>query len=280
MTLRTLLLATILATATLLPAARQASAAQLPPRIAERGTLVAAIVPNYPPLDLRDPATGKLTGFDVELGDAIAKQLGLKMQWQETNFEEMLAAVKTGRVDIIISGMSDLKSRQDTADFVDYLHSGSQFFTQTARAAEFPDPLALCGKAVGASRRTALVDDIKMFSDAKCVPAGKPAIKIVGTEGSADARTQLRQGRIDAAMQGGETLPYIMAQEPNTYQPVGEPVRYTPMGIATGKDDTALRDAIADALRKLVADGTYAALAAKWSLTPSMLKEITINAGD
>jgi polar amino acid transport system substrate-binding protein len=277
---RTLLLATGLAAALLLPAARQADAAALPPQIAARGTLIAAIVPNYPPLDLRDPATGKLTGFDVELGEAIAKQLGLTMQWQETNFEEMLAAVKTGRVDIIISGMSDLKSRQDTADFVDYLHSGSQFFTQSARAAEFPDPMALCGKAVGASRRTALVDDIRMFSDASCVPAGKPAIRIVGTEGSADARTQLRQGRIDAAMQGGETLPYIMGLEPNTYQPVGEPVRFTPMAIAVGKDNPLLRDAIADALRKLFADGTYAALAAKWALTPSMLKEVTINVGD
>ena len=48
----------------------------------------------------------------------------------------------------------------------------------------------------------------------------------VGTEGSADARTQLRQGRIDAAVQGGETLPYIMDQEPNAYVPVGAPIAH------------------------------------------------------
>jgi polar amino acid transport system substrate-binding protein len=260
--------------------AAPAGAADLPAKIAQRGTLIAAIVPNYPPLDLRDPATGKLTGFDVEFGEAVAQKLGVRMVWQETNFEEMIAAVKTGRVDLIISGMSDLKSREDTATFVDYLRSGSQFFTQASRAKEFPDPMSLCGKAVGASRRTALVDDIKSFSDKSCVPAGKPAIKVVGTEGSADARTQLRQARIDAAMQGGETLPYIMALEPNTYVPVGEPVRYTMMGIAVSKDDAQLQNAIADAARALMADGTYAKLADKWSLTPSMLKEITINAGE
>lgn len=273
--LRTLLLATSLCIPVL-----AVHAADLPPAIAQRGTLIAAIVPNYPPLDLRDPANGQLTGFDVEFGDAIAARLGLKMQWQETSFEQMLAAVKTGRVDIILSGMSDLKSREDTADFVDYLHSGSQMFTQASRAGEFPNSEALCGKSVGASRRTALVDDIKQFSDKSCVAAGKPAITVVGTEGSADARTQLRQGRIEAAMQGGETLPYIMKQEPGAYALVGEPVRFTPMGIAVGKDNTALRDAIAGAARALVADGTYAKLATKWDLTPSMLKEITINAGD
>ncbi len=270
----------LLASALLATAVCAAPAAELPPAIAQRGTIVAAIVPNYPPLDLRDPASGQLTGFDVELGNAIAAKLGLKMQWQETSFEQMLAAVKTGRVDIILSGMSDLKSREDTADFVDYLQSGSQMFTQASRAKEFATAEALCGKSVGASRRTALVNDVKAFSDKNCVAAGKPAITVVGTEGSADARTQLRQGRIDAAMQGGETLPYIMKQEPNTYAPVGEPVRFTQMGIAVGKDNAKLRDAIASAARGLMADGTYARLAKKWDLEPSMVKEISINAGD
>ena len=257
-----------------------AMAAELPSRIASRGTIIAAIVPNYPPLELRDPATGQLTGFDVELGEALAKKLGVKMQWQETSFDQMLASVRTGRVDIILSGMSDLKSRQEAASFIDYLRSGSQFFTQASRADEFKAPDALCGKKVGASRRTALPNDIKAFSEAECVGKGKPAIEYVPTEGSADARTQLRQGRIDAAMQGGETLPYIMGLEPNTYALVGEPVRYTLMGIATGKDETQLQQALAEGLKGLMADGTYAKLAEKWQLSPSKIPEVQINGGN
>ncbi len=266
------------ATAAILPLAAQA--AELPARIASRGALIAAIVPNYPPLEMRDPQTNQLTGFDVELGNAIAEKLGVRMQWQETSFDQMLASVRTGRVDIILSGMSDLKSRQETATFIDYLRSGSQFFTQASRAAEFPNPEALCGKRVGASRRTALPNDIKAFSDANCVARGRPAIEYVPTEGSADARTQLRQGRIDAAMQGGETLPYIMGLEPNTYALIGEPVRYTLMGIATGKEETQLQQALVGALRALIADGTYARLADKWQLTPSMIPEVQINGGE
>ena len=268
------LAAALLATTTI------AQAAELPSRIASRGTLIAAIVPNYPPLEMRDPATNELTGFDVEMGNALAAKLGVRMQWQETSFDQMLASVRTGRVDIILSGMSDLKPRQETATFIDYLRSGSQFFTQASRAGEFATPEALCGKRVGASRRTALPNDIKAYSDANCVAKGRPAIEYVPTEGSADARTQLRQGRIDAAMQGGETLPYIMGLEPNTYAPIGEPVRFTLMGIATGKDEAGLQQALAEGLKALMADGTYARLAAKWQLTPSMVPEVQINGGE
>ncbi|CAH2604748.1 ABC transporter substrate-binding protein [Rhodovastum atsumiense] len=273
--LRSLLLASLLATSTL----GAAVAADLPATIRERGTIVAAIVPNYPPLDLRDPATGQLSGFDVELGNALAARLGVRMVWQETSFEQMLSAVRTGRVDIVLSGMSDLPARQDNATFIDYLRSGSQFFTQASRAAEFATPTALCGKSVGASRRTALPGDVTAFSDANCVAKGLPPIRVVGTEGSADARTQLRQQRIDAAMQGGETLPYIMTQEPNTYALVGEPVRYTLMGIAVAREATGLQEALADGVRALMADGTYAKLLAKWSLTPSAIPDVSINGG-
>lgn len=271
---------TLALAATLLAATTAAQAADLPSRIASRGTLIAAIVPNYPPLEMRDPATNELTGFDVELGNALAAKLGVRMQWQETSFDQMLASVRTGRVDIILSGMSDLKTRQETATFIDYLRSGSQFFTQASRAGEFATVEALCGKRVGASRRTALPNDIKAFSDAECVAKGRPAVEYVPTEGSADARTQLRQGRIDAAMQGGETLPYIMGLEPNTYAPIGEPVRYTLMGIAVGKEETQLQQALADGVRALIADGTYARLLAKWQLTPSAIPEVQINGGN
>ena len=256
-----------------------AGAQELPAALKQRGTIIAAVIPNYPPLEMKNPQTGELTGFDIDLGNAIAAKLGVRMQWQETSFEQMLAAVRTGRVDIILSGMSDLPARQETATFINYIRSGTQFFTQHSRAAEFPTRESLCGKTVGASRRTSLPAEIKAFSDANCVAQGRQEIRYVGTEGSADARTQLRQGRIDAAMQGSETLPYIMGLEPNTFALVGEPTRYTLMGIATAKEAEELRQAIVGALKALIADGTYKQLLVKWQLQPSELTEITINAG-
>ena len=253
-----------------------AAAADLPPAIAKSGTLHVAIVPNYPPLDFKDPATGQLTGFDVELGEAIAKKLGLKVAWKETSFDQMMPALSTGRVDAILSGMSDLPTRHDAASFVDYMKAGPQFFVQKSREAEFKDMTALCGKNVGASRRTNFPKDIAAWSDANC-PADKP-VKFVGTEGSADARTQLRQGRIDAAVQGSETLPYVMGLDPDTYVTLGGTIAVQYNGMALGVKETGLQQAVVGALDELIADGTYRTLLDKWQLSSTAVTKAVVNA--
>lgn len=266
----------LLATALVLAGVTCAAAQEIPAAIKEGGLKV-AIVPNYPPLDFKDPATGQLTGFDVELGDAIAKKLGIKLVWQETSFDQMMPAIATSRVDAIMSGMTDYKSRQETATFVDYLQSGPQFFIQKAREAEFADPKSLCGKNVGASRRTNFPKEIAAWSEANCT--GREPIKFVGTEGSADARTQLKQGRIDAAVQGNETLPYVMGLEPNTYAPVGKAFASQYTGLALPVKETGLHKAVAGALDALIADGTYGKLLAKWQLADNGIPKALINAG-
>lgn len=260
-----------------LPLGLAARATELPEAIKSSGVLRLAVVPNYPPLEFRDPATNELSGFDVDLAKALAAKLGVKLVWQETAFEQMLPALATGRVDAIMSGMSDLASRHATSSFVDYLRSGPQFFVLASRAGEFKDVNALCGKTAGASRRTSFPAEIEAWSQAHC---GSNPIKVVGTDGSADARTQLRQQRIDAAVQGNETLPYVMGLEPNAYLPVGDAFGGAQLtGMAIAKDDTALQHAVAEALDALIADGGYKALLDKWRLPAQAIEKATINAG-
>jgi len=266
----------ILATALIGAATASAMAVELPAEIAKQGSIRVAIVPNYPPMEFRDPATNVLTGFDVELGEALGRKLGVKIAWQETSFDQMMPAIATGRVDAILSGMTDLASRQDTATFVDYLRNGPRFFAQQSRAAEFKDAMALCGKTVGASRRTSFPKLVAAWSDAHC---GGDPIKFVGTEGSADARTQLRQGRLDAAVQGGETLPYMMDLEPGVYIPIGDVFAVQFTGLALSVKEKALQQAIVEALDALIADGSYRALLSKWKLTDYGVEKATINAG-
>jgi polar amino acid transport system substrate-binding protein len=265
-----------LATVLIGAATASAMAVELPPEIVKQGSIRVAIVPNYPPMEFRDPATNALTGFDVELGEALGGKLGVKIAWQETSFDQMMPAIATGRVDAILSGMTDLASRQDIATFVDYLRNGPRFFAQQSRAAEFKDTMAVCGKRVGASRRTSFPKHIAAWSDAHC---GGDPIKFVGTEGSADARTQLKQGRLDAAVQGGETLPYMMDVEPGAYIPIGDVFAVQFTGLALSVKEKALQQAVVEALDALIADGSYRALLAKWRLTDYGVEKATINAG-
>ena len=55
------------------------------------------VYPSYPPLDMPDPATGALSGFDVELGQQLVKRLNTRFDMQETAFAQLVASVQTGR---------------------------------------------------------------------------------------------------------------------------------------------------------------------------------------
>lgn len=268
-----------LAVSALLAASVSATAQEVPARIKEAGKLVIATMPNYPPITFKDPATNELQGFDIDLGESIAKGLGVKAQWDEIAFAQMLPSLQTGRVDMVLAGMSDTAARQETADFVDYLKSGAQFYTSTALAAEIKTPEDLCGKSVGASRSTNWPAQITEWSAANCVAKGKPAITVVGTEGSSDARNQIKTGRLQGAAQGNETLPYNQKLEPDTYVALGEPFSESIAGIPFLKTDPALRDAVKAVLEKMHQDGTYDQLLAKYGLDANKLPAITINQG-
>lgn len=239
--------------------------------------IVAGIVPNYPPLEFRDPSSGELTGFDVELGNALAARAGTTIRWQETSFAQMLSALATGRVNIILSGMGDLPARRDSVRFVDYLSTGPQFYTLADRAAAFTSMTALCGRKVGASRRTSFPSEISQWSQDHCLRQGKPAIVVMGTEGSADARLQLRQGRLDAAVQGSETLSYLMSQEPSAYRTIGPRFASQFDGIAIDRRNEVMLRQISEAMSALIADGSYARLAAKWRLGDFTMTQLMID---
>ncbi|BCG03481.1 ABC transporter substrate-binding protein (plasmid) [Paraburkholderia sp. PGU19] len=253
-----------------------AHAQALPDSIAKSKTIKVAVNSIYPPMEYKDPETGDLVGFDIDLGNAIAKQLGVKLDWQESAFEQLLPSLTTGRVDMVLSGLSDVPGRRDTADFLDYLNSGAQFYVLTsARGNEIRQPVDLCGKPVGTSRSTSFPADTSAWSTKNC--AGKAPIEVVGTEDTSAARMQLKQGRIVGGVQGSETLPYAMKLEPNTYKPIGEPFATSPEGIAFAKSNAKLRDAVHAALNKLIADGTYSKLVAKWGLQSSAVRQVTMN---
>jgi len=263
-----------------LPAYGAQLSTPLPAAIKAKGTITVTVGANYPPLEMKDPKTGQLVGLDIELGEALGQKLGVKIKWEEASFVQFIPSLTTGRADMVFSGFADLPMRQETVTFVDYLRSGLQLFTQHERASEFPTTQSLCGKRVGVSRSTSYPAEVIEWSKHHCVAQGLPAIQVVGTDSSLDARLQLRQGRIDAAGQGDETLPYLLGLEaPNTFAFVGSPIRYVLIGIAMPKDQPELHQAVAEGMRALLADGTYQRLLEKYRMTSNAVSEITINGG-
>ena len=113
---------------------------------------------------------------------------------------------------------------------------------------------------------------------ANCEANGKPAVQYVPGENSIDVRNQMKQGRIDAAVQGSETLPYAMANEAGKYRIVGAPFTLGYQGIAFRKTDVALRAAVMEAMKALIGDGGYKAILDKHGLGANAVAEPLVNA--
>lgn len=87
------------------------------------GTSMAAILTvatdtNFPPFEFKDE-TGKYTGFDIELWDAIAKQIGVPYELQPMDFNGIIPGLQTGQLDAGIAGMTIKPERAKVVDFSD-----------------------------------------------------------------------------------------------------------------------------------------------------------------
>ena len=253
-----------------------AEAAELPEQVKQAGEVRLTVNSTYAPMEYRDPATDQLVGLDIDLANEIAKRLGVKIVWSETPFAELIPSLQTKRADFIISGISDRGSRRETADFVDYLTTGPQFFVLAESAAQ--SAADLCGKRIGTTRSTSFPIEIEKWSKQNCEAGGKPAVQYVPGENSIDVRNQLKQGRIDAAVQGSETLPYAQSQEAGKYRIIGEPLSTGYQGIMFRKDDAALREAVTQHLAAMIADGSYKAILDKYGLGANAVPKPMLNA--
>ena len=85
-------------------------------RIQKDGVLRVGVEGTYPPISYHDEA-GNLTGFDVEIAQAIGEKLGVEVEFTEAEWDSLLAAVDSGRIDTVINAVSITEERQEKYDF-------------------------------------------------------------------------------------------------------------------------------------------------------------------
>jgi polar amino acid transport system substrate-binding protein len=235
-----------------------------PADIVARGHLTIALFAAFPPMAYKDPETNELMGIDVDLANYLGRKMGVKVEWQDVSYESAVNSLVTGRVDMAFS-LLNAPEAADKLDYVPYLTSGMQPYALASHA-----PIAtardMCGLKVGANRRNGFDAAMRKWSDANCVAAGLPPLQVRETDGTPAARLQLKQGRVDIAVQSSESVPYTRSQEKGLYVKIGKPLTSLLIVAAFPKGSTALCDAVAQALKDAVADGSYAAALAKHGL--------------
>ena len=92
---------------------------------------------------------GKMTGFDIELMEALAKNLGYEIEWNNMSFDGLLPALQTQKIDMVIAGMSPTEERKKAVDFTNIYHSGGQSVLVNKEDTEFKTAEDLKGKSIG-----------------------------------------------------------------------------------------------------------------------------------
>lgn len=237
----------------------------LPQAIKDAGKIRIGLSPDFPPMEFRD-SDKKLSGVDIELQQKLGEVLGVEIEVVESPFDQLINSVQTGRVDLVMSGISDTLERQKTADFVDYFKSQGRLYTSGARAGEFTQQTDICGKKLAVSGKTDYFEQVKTLSKTVCTDKGLPELSILPTDSGAAARLQIEQGRVDLAAQGGENLAYFAETEPGKYASVLDPLPAKPFGVLMKKGDTQLANAVKDAFTEIVDNGEYQKILDKWGL--------------
>jgi len=251
-----------------------AIAATVPAEIASKGELTVATDATYPPAELFAEDGQTIEGMDVDLGTAIGQVLGLKWNFVNAGFDSIIPGLSSGKYDLGMSAFTDTKEREQVVDFVTYFQAGTSFIAKTdgAKLETIEDA---CGLKVGYEKGSTSADPAIAQSD-KCKADGKAEITAIAFPDQNAVNLAVASGQVDFAMADTPTLEWIAQASDGKLQVVGTSFDVAPYGLAIPKDN-GMAQPILDALKKLMADGTYAAILAKWGVDSGAITDPKIN---
>jgi polar amino acid transport system substrate-binding protein len=217
------------------------------------GQLTFAMSGQYRPFNYFDK-DGKLAGFDVDMGNEIAKKLGLKPNPVTGPFDSLVAGLSSKRYDVIIGSMSPTAARKKQVDFTkDYYDSGAQLFVK--KDSSIASVSDLRNATVGVTLGTTFEAFAKT----------QPGVKSVRTYPSDNqALTELANGRLDAVITTKLLGLFQIKAAGVQVKQVGNILFPDPAAIASRKDNSTLTAKVNKILVELKSDGTYAKLSNKW----------------
>jgi len=210
--------------------------------------------------------SGKPEGSDIDTGNAVAAQFGLKPVYVNTNFDTIIEALTTGKCDLIITGIFITPPREKQINFVPYFTSGQSLLVRKGNPQHLTDSYtSLCGKTIAAQ-----IGDVELMTaqtySKECKKAGKPAINILASTKVDTALEQVTTNRAAAFFYDSPLVAYYSHIQPTEFQAAAPPIGLVLEGIGVTKSHTVLEHDVVLALKRIEANGSYSKILAKWGL--------------
>ncbi|MET8269422.1 ABC transporter substrate-binding protein [Streptomyces sp. NPDC005096] len=252
----------------------KAAAALLPAEVRASGTMTIASSVGTPPGATYLPDGKTVAGTDIDVADAVARALGLKLKREVAAFEAILPALGSGKYDLGTGNFGVTDERRRTIDFVTYLNDGQGFAVRDdSKLAKVTDLTQLCGLTVGTAAGTTFEVTLEENKH-RCAEVGKKPYDVKTYSDLAAVWASLQQGRSDVVMSTINGLRYAVDQQ--------EGVRFLnefkrlDVGFAF-KKGTPLAPAFQAAVNGLKADGTYDRILKKWGIGASAIESSQIS---
>jgi polar amino acid transport system substrate-binding protein len=257
------------------PAAKVDSIANtVPEAIKSTGKLIVGVNLPYAPNEFKDPASGKIIGFDVDLMDAIAGTLGLTTDYkEETDFSKIIPAIQGNTYNVGMSSFTDTKQREQQVDFVTYFSAGSLW---AQRAGDNIDPNNACGKKVAVESTTVQETDELPAKSKACTDAGKPSIDILKFDNQDQAASAVAVGQADAMSADSPVTLWAIKKTNGKLVQAGNVFNSAPYGWPV-KKGSPLAQSLLQALQHLIDTGQYKQIAEKWGVQAGMIDKPVIN---
>ncbi|AYD41089.1 amino acid ABC transporter substrate-binding protein [Clostridium fermenticellae] len=224
--------------------------------IKKAGVIKIGLEDSFPPMEFRNNKN-ELKGFDIDMANAIGKKLGVKTEFVPTDFNGIILALKTGKFDAIISGLSITDERKKEIAFSEPYLMDSQIIIVKNGNTAIKKADDLKGKTVG----------VGLGTTSENVAAKMKGLKEVKKYDKTTEELQdLLIGRIDAVVVDEPVGRYYLSasDKKGKYLVLNDNLTKEPMGIGFKKENKDLQSAVQKAVNELKKEGELSKLSIKW----------------
>jgi polar amino acid transport system substrate-binding protein len=207
--------------------------------------------PTFPPMEFSKD--GKRTGFDIELTEALVKEMGKQTEWTDIDFKGLIPAILSGRADVAVSAIYITDARKQVVDFTDSYYAGG-LVVLTRRDGPIKTLKDLDGKRVSVQVGTKSVGYLQQHY---------PNVQRVEVEKNEEMFNLVGVGRADAAVTGKPAAKLYAQSHPDLVV-LDEQITTEEYGIAVDKRQPELVQEFNGALKRLKEKGTYQQIVDKW----------------
>ncbi|CAB4626528.1 MAG: transporter substrate-binding domain-containing protein [Actinobacteria bacterium] len=235
--------------------------------------LIIATDASLAPMELVAGKKKSIVGADIDIVNALASTMGLKVIIQNVDFNKIVSGVNSGAYDLGVSSITDTPARETKVDFVTYFQAGISYYVRKG-AAKVAQPADLCGQRVAVQEGT-ILETLAVKQKPLCDKA--EPLSIVRFPQQTQATQAVINKKADVTLSDTPIASWAVRNSKGKLVLSGDPFSVSPYGIAVAKG-SGLTEPLQKAVNKIIANGVYDNILLKWGLQPGAVEKSLVNA--